>query len=260
LKKGSHIKNKKLKEFLNRLFSPTKKESTESFFFTKGGEQKKWFVLFSVLLPLIMTIIFSVWGTVISVKSYDLSIESSQNREQIDSTKVIIDEIRVQNKLLITQNSLLNDQIKQLADLVILNRTSTDIQGKHFTTVLNDINNSNVPKLSVNLSNTDGVGNADLIYAINYTIRVSNLGGDIYNFSCVPLDSSKIDLSNFPKNGSLPRESYFEFDIVCISSETDKVRFYFEDMYHKKFTQDLSLFIDSEGDTYNFHLGNVKSR
>lgn len=250
------IKKNSISHWFKNLFKRKSSQDSDSLFFDKAGNQKKWFVISGVALPLVLTIIFSIWGTIISVKSYNLSVETSKNREQLDSTKVIIDEIRNQNKLLITQNSMLATQIKQLADLVTLNRTSTNIQEKHLETVLTDMTNFNTPKLSANLVKSEPVGEGAFTYALDYYIQVSNNGGDIYNFRCAKVDTSVFDISNFPKNGSLPRNSYFEFDLMTTKTENKySIKFNFEDMYRKRYAQELIIYISTTKNIHNVQMG-----
>jgi hypothetical protein len=54
------------------------RDKIERSFFDEEGNQKKWFVVLGVLLPIILTVVFSVWGI-------RISIESENNREQIDT-------------------------------------------------------------------------------------------------------------------------------------------------------------------------------
>lgn len=261
MNKPTTIRKNQLSAWLKKILKPNTNRQSSSLFFDKNGNQKKWFIVSSILLPLILTIIFSVWGTAISVKSYELSVETAKNREQIDSTKVIIDEIRVQNKLLISQNSLLGTQIKQLSDLVGLNRTSTDIQGKHLETVISDLTNYNTPKLSANLSKTESLGEGEFTYGLDYYIQISNNGGDIYNFRCASIDTSVFDISNFPKGGTLPRNSYFEFDFLAYDVENKQTLcFYYEDMYHKKYSQDLKIYINGNKNIHSIQMSKPKLR
>lgn len=261
MNKPKTIKKNQLSAWLKKTFKSKSKPDSASMFFDKNGNQRKWFVVASVLLPLILTIIFSFWGTIISVKSYELSVETANNREQIDSTKVIIDEIRVQNKLLISQNNLLGTQINQLSDLVGLNRTSTDIQGKHLETVLTDMVNFNTPKLSANFSKTESLGEGELTYALDYFIQISNNGGDIYNFRCASVDTSVFDISNFPKGGMLPRNSYFEFDLMATDTDNKQnLLFYYEDMYHKKYSQELKIYINMNSNVHSLQMSKPKLR
>ncbi|MCA6391731.1 MAG: hypothetical protein IM574_06605 [Cytophagales bacterium] len=61
----------------------------EHWFFSNDGTQKKWFVVLGVFLPIILTVIFSVWGI-------KISIESANNREQIESLLLLVRESQKQ--------------------------------------------------------------------------------------------------------------------------------------------------------------------
>jgi hypothetical protein len=74
----------------------------ENWFFDRNGHQRHWFVILGVLLPIVLTIVFSIWGMKIS---YD----SANNTAQIDSIgKLIIksqDQVYLLQKIFIATDS-----------------------------------------------------------------------------------------------------------------------------------------------------------
>lgn len=227
------------------------------FFFTNDGNQKKWFILFSILLPFVLSIVFSVWGTALSVKSFKLSVETNNNHEQIDSIKTIINELRNQNKLLIVQNSLLSNQIEQSGALLSVNKKSSDIQFQQFSTILNDINNGKKPRLVVNVIDND-FSQADGRIIITTTLRISNVGGDIINFRNESITGVELDPSFFPQNGFLPGGSYFDLTFENLLEKIYKTRFYFKDELHNSYIQDLFWTQLKDGYSYDFQLSKLK--
>lgn len=99
-------------------------------FFDETNQQRKWFVLFGIFLPLILSIIFSVWGTVISVRSYQLSEQESKNREQMDTLTNMVKALRLQNQLLVLQNRVMTKELDTLSEIAGLNRISNTVQYK----------------------------------------------------------------------------------------------------------------------------------
>ncbi len=229
-----------------------------SWFFDSSGQQRKWFVIFGVLLPLILSVLFSVWGTWISIKSYNLSVESSNNREQIDTMRVIVDNLRQQNELLIDQNKMIFTQVNQLRKIVVLNENSNEIQTQHFSTVRETVNDAKIPKLSIEKVEHELGSSNQSEFAQYYYLKMVNYGGDIYNIRHKELDTIGSSPINLPVS-SMPRSSDMELTFLNPFLYTHKtkakLRFFFEDALHNKYYQDLML-TKNEGEVL-FQMGKM---
>jgi hypothetical protein len=232
--------------------------SIYTLFFDAIGQQKRWFVVSSVLLPLILTIIFSIWGTVISIKSYNLSVETSNNREQLDTMKVMIDNLREQSKLLIDQNKMIFTQVNQLSRIINLNENSNDIQTRHYSTIRENINESKVPKLSVEKVEYELKSTNEADFGEFYYVKMVNYGGDIYRLRHKELDSIGSGTFYLPVN-SMPKNSDMEITFLNPFLNTHKttlrLRFSYEDILHVQYYQDLNLFEEKDG--VQFQLGKM---
>lgn len=227
-------------------------------FFDSQGQQKKWFVVFGVLLPLLITILFSVWGTWISVKSYDLSVDASNNHDQIDTMKVIVDKLQQQNQLLIDQNKMIFTQVNQLRRITSLNENSNDIQTQHFATVRQSINDSKVPKLSIEKAEFELGSTSQADFAYFYYLKIVNYGGDIYHLRHKELDSIgnapiSLPVTSLPRNADV--EITFLNPFLYTHKTKLKLRFSFEDALHTKYYQDLTLI--ENGDDASFQMGKM---
>ena len=186
-------------------------------FFNKRGEQKPWVIIVNTLFP----IVFSILGIWLAIKSYTLSIATSQNREQIDTLTKIIGEIRKQNTL--------------LQELVL----KQDTQVKAY---LAEVRYNRRPRL------VGQIGPAVFSGEISdVTINISNLGGDIYSFRYEPLKEISIDSTSLPQNGFLPSGGHVDIRFMNLTKTKYKARFYFKDALMNSYVQELILFkYDSE--------------
>ncbi len=97
----------------------------EKWFFSHDGSQKKWFVVFGVFLPIVLTLIFSFWGI-------KLSIDSSNNREQIDTLSNLIKKSQQQidflQKIYVVSDSTNRaaSRLKQLPEKISLLSSTLD--------------------------------------------------------------------------------------------------------------------------------------
>ncbi|MCW3072448.1 MAG: hypothetical protein JWO44_2338 [Bacteroidetes bacterium] len=230
-----------------------------SVFFDSGNQQKKWFVVFSVLLPLLLTIIFSAWGTIISVKSYDLSVETSNNREQLDTMEVMIGQLKEQNRLLIDQNTIINAQMNQLAKIISLNENSNEVQTKHLSTVLGSLNDSKIPRLAIDKVEYELGSGGQAEFAEFYYLKIVNYGGSIYDLKSTAADSMGLDPGYLPVNGSVPGNSnvtmIFKNPFLYTDKDKLRLRFIFRDARHVKYYEDLTLTETAE--SVDFQLGKM---
>ncbi len=228
-------------------------------FFDSQGQQKKWFVVFGVFLPLVISILFSVWGTWISIKSYDLSLESNNNRDQIDTLKVIIDQLHQQNNLLFDQNKLIVTQVNQLTDLIKINKSSNDVQTQHFSAVLSNINDSKIPRLAIEKVEYELGSGGEAEFAEFHYVQIINYGGDIQKLKHKEIDTVFFDPAFLPDNGSVPGNSVldlqFKNPFLWTNRKRLRLRFWFEDALHSKYQQDLTLMENKDG--VEFQLGKM---
>jgi hypothetical protein len=237
-----------------------------NFFFDANKQQKQWFVLFGIFLPLILTIIFSIWGTIISVRSYNLSEQESQNKEQLDTLTSMIKELRKQNILLLSQNSVMDKEIDTLSEIAGLNRFSNTVQYNHFSSFVNGIRDSKIPKLAIEDVNSELVSGGKTDFSMYYAIKIVNYGGDIYNLRFEDIDSSGLDKGSLPKNGFVPKNSNLEFEFENLFLFTNKkklvLKFYFNDNSNIAYQQDLIILNASKNndEAVEYQLGKLCRR
>lgn len=226
-----------------------------SLFFDNSGQQKKWLVLFSTFF----TVIFTIWGIWVSVISYDLAFDQSKDKTQIDTLKAVVDKLRQQNQLFVEQNKLMITQVNQLRRITALNESSNDIQTQHFATVKQNINDSKVPKLSIEKAEFEygSTSQADLAYF--YYLKIVNYGGDVYHLRHKALDSIGKEPISLPVT-SLPRNADIKLTFINPFLYTNKtrvkLRFSFEDALHVKYYQDLTL-TESGDEDVSFQMGKM---
>ncbi len=231
-------------------------------FFDSQKQQKQWFVLFGIFLPLILTIIFSIWGTIISVRSYNLSEQESQNKEQLDTLTSMVQELRKQNLLLLSQNKVMDKEIDTLSEIAELNRFSNTVQYNHFSSFVNGVRNSKIPKLAIDAVNSELLSGEKSDFTLYHAVKIVNFGGDIYNLRYNDLDSSGLDKGFLPKNGFVPKNSNLEFEFENLFLYTEKkklvLRFFFNDNSNLSYQQDLIILKTSEDDSsIEFQLGKL---
>lgn len=231
-------------------------------FFDENHNQKKWFVLFSVLLPLLLSVIFSIWGTIISIRSYNFSVEASKNREQIDTMRVMLKELKSQNKLLLEQNHLTSTQVNQLAKILAAGENLNEIQSQNLAVMLGNINDSKVPRLAIEDKSFEWDSGAESDFIDVNKVELVNYGGDILNLRYQKIDSldfNKNNLSsdNLPSNSNIVFE--FRRTFLKTKKQTLKARFLFEDALNNKYYQDLILTQNNDY-SISFQLGKMTSR
>jgi hypothetical protein len=100
-------------------------QKIENWFFDPHGSQKKWFVIFGVFLPILLTIIFSYWGI-------KISLDSANNREEIESLSRLIresqEQINVLQKIYVASDntSKSTSKLKELPDKIALLSATLD--------------------------------------------------------------------------------------------------------------------------------------
>lgn len=233
-----------------------------SWFFDESHNQKKWFQLFSVLLSLLVTIIFSVWGTIISVKSYQLSVEAANDHQQIDTMRFMLRELKAQNKHLIEQNKLTSTQVNQLARILAAGENISDIQNQQLSVILGNVRESKIPKLAIEDTDFEmGIDHISEFADIN-RVELVNYGGEIHNFQYQKIDSINFDKKNIssstlPMNANIVFEFRRTFDKT--KKQTLKTRFLFEDVLGNKYYQDLILYQNRDY-SISFQLGKMTDR
>lgn len=179
-------------------------------FFDKRHEQKRWVIVFNVLMPSL----FSVLGIFYAVKSYNISVDMKNNREQMDSLTVMIKELRQQNILL--QKSVLTHE-------------------NEFKLKTEEIKNLNRPQLKVEDLQAGEINNE----VSSLKIRIYNIGGDISYFSYALPKDLLINKDDFPKNRQLAKGSYFDVYIKNMSKPNYIIKFYLKDIQGNKYSQEL---------------------
>ena len=100
-------------------------QKVENWFFDPEGNQKKWFVIFGVFLPILLTVIFSIWGIRISE-------DSANNREHIESLSRLIKEsqeqVAVLQKIYVVSDntSKSTSKLKELPEKIALLSSTLD--------------------------------------------------------------------------------------------------------------------------------------
>ncbi len=74
-----------------------------------------------------------------SLKGYNLTIAKSNNTEQIDSMRVMIKEMRIQNTLLTKEIGLVSNQIEQTNNLIDIYEGTSKTQHNQLGVLLNSI-------------------------------------------------------------------------------------------------------------------------
>ena len=196
------------------------------YFFTKKGDQKRWFVLFSILVPLIISLIFSAWGIYFSKKSYDLSVDASNNREQIDSMKVMIAEIRTQNRLLI-------QQIDQVSKLLSINEKSYSTQDSQLTVMTAGLKVTSKPKLEV-----DPMGGSDL----SMDVELINKGGDAYDFKVISTTGLQVSIGLLSQSHIVTSGKKYYLSFTNLKESKHVVKFAFKDNSKIQYSQNLVFY------------------
>lgn len=236
--------------------------SAYSLFFDENHNQRKGFVIFSVLLPLIITVIFSIWGTVIAKQSYELSLNASRNHDQIDTMQVMLKELKTQNKLLMEQNRMTSMQVVELAVILATGENLSEIQKKHLQMLTGNINDSKIPKLAI--EDTDYELGSDEVseFADINRVELVNYGGEIKGLRYQKIDSLDFNKNNIPSS-NLPTNSnmVFEFKRTFLDPKksTLRARLLFEDALNNKYYQDLIL-IKNNDFKISFQLGKMTPR
>ncbi len=179
-------------------------------FFDKRHEQKRWVIVFNVLMPSL----FSVLGIFYAIKSYNISVDMKNNREQMDSLTVMIKELRQQNILL--QKSVLTHE-------------------NEFKLKAQELKNLNRPQLKAEDLQAGEIENE----VSNLKIRIHNMGGDISYFSYVLPKDLVISKNDFPKNRQLAKGSYFDVYIKNMMKPNYVITFYLRDIQGNKYSQEL---------------------
>lgn len=178
-------------------------------FFDKRHEQKRWVIVFNVLMPSL----FSFLGIFYAIKSYNISVDMKNNREQMDSLTVMIKELRQQNILL--QKSVLTHE-------------------NEFKLKSEELKYTNRPQLKV-----EDLLTGEISEVSNLWIRIHNIGGDISNFSYVLPKDLMINKDDFPRNRQLAKGNYFDIHIKNMSKPNYIIKFYLKDIQGNKYSQEL---------------------
>lgn len=209
-------------------------------FYTKTGDQKKWLIFLTAIFPLI----FSVWGTIISLRSYNLSVDTSNNKEQIDSMRVMISELR-------TQNLLLSRQINQTNQLIALNEKSSMTQDQQLDMLKSGVRSSNRPKLNIEGGSS---GPNDVQFMISTRTE------DAFNFSIFSRDKLKIDIGILKKTPVIARGNYYNVLISGLQKKEYRLVLFFEDNHANKYKQEIILSKNENSAMYDFILGGLTER
>lgn len=206
-------------------------------FFNNKGEQKKWFILFNIFLP----IFFAAWGLVLSIKAYDLSVATSQNTEQIEFLK--------------SQNRLLLKQISQISDLLIITKGNSITQQKQLELLLKTDTYSKRPKLKSEFLGSSYAEHRGQISNRVMTVILYSTAGDIYNLNSSTKKPYKIVSTGILKNKSFPNGAscQLELQVGSTSDEIYTIDLFFNDVLGNKYNQRL-LFYKADID-YSFQLG-----
>jgi hypothetical protein len=188
-----------------------------NWFFNKNGDQKKWFVLFSVFVPLVIGVFFGIWGI-------RLTIQSNDNREDIEALTQMTLELKKQNDLL---------------------QKSVAIQDSQFKTYTDEVKYSKQPRFKAELWGGEPGEPADI------DIKITNLGAGISDVTLIPLNGAKITSKGSAKKKVVASGSSF---IIRLSNLRTGVglRITFTDALMNKYSQDLSW--ASDGETLDFGM------
>lgn len=202
--------------------------------FYKKGEQRQWVILLTTIFPLLLTI----WGIVLSVKSYNLSVATGNNREQIDSIKVIIGELRQQNTLLITQ-------VNQLAQLVSLNEKVSSTQDMQLDVMKTGAKASNKPQLQ---AEPREMGPDYLV------IDLLNKGGDILKFKIDSKDHTIIDIGLLATIPTITKGNYYPIRFSNLKRRIHRIKVSLQDNLGNKYYQEMILSKDIN-DNFDIQFG-----
>jgi hypothetical protein len=182
-----------------------------NWFFNKNGDQRKGFVLFSVFIPLLIGIIFGIWGI-------RLTIQSNDNKDQIEALTQMTLELRKQNDLL---------------------QKSVAIQDSQFKIYTDEIKLSKRPSFKAELFGGDPGEPADI------DIMITNSGAGISNFTLIPLNGAKITSKGSFKKKMFASGSQYVIHLSNLRTGP-ALRITFTDALMNNYSQDLSWSSDGE--------------